>query len=296
MAGIAGLDSCVHDWSYEAAAGVQAGATVKMGLADIAVQVALALYQRKSARSIADMQYNISDRQTKLAEALHEHAKKYWAAEKSLVGDVFAEQKYKAMYSARSQGWGDISRESMKASMQYSEDSLKQACLPKGRCDSTRWRRVAGETQADIMSFADRQEESREQVLNDRRYARQYGVLGLGRDKLRAIASFQSISGSVAFGAAKEMADMINGAHQAFGYVNEELFGANGWGRGFAQRMAEENAKDQGLTAPHAEPLSSGQQISPVNFSFLSAPKQPAKRNNYVEKLTDDEILRRTSR
>src|SRR5699024_5912112 len=154
-------------------------AITRQAIADTAMQVALALWQRNSSASIVNMQTEIADRNTRLAENVHAHAKKFWPAERALVDDAFNEGKANPQYDGTSLAWAAIADSSLRTGRETWLQTMREWCLPPTRCEDSRWRRNAELICADVISFADRQEEARADILNDRRYSRQYAALGM---------------------------------------------------------------------------------------------------------------------
>lgn len=269
--------ACITNSAYIQAAKDQADAITNQALADTAIYVGLALWQRNTSGSIAAMQNEIANRQIKLAEQLHDHAKKFWPAEIALVNDAFGETKYNPQYAATSTQWASLVDSTMQAARSDWLDTMRSWCMAADKCEDARWQRNAQSTRADLISYADRQEEARAQIINDRRYARQYAVLGMGRDRLSTVPSFQQIAGTVGASAAGMLTGTINSALEAFGYYparNEPV----SWGRGIRETF-EARAPYE---APRAQPSQPAVQVNPVSLPPIAEarPIQPAPQQS----------------
>lgn len=213
-----GMFNCVHDSGYIAGASRQAGAMTSRAAADAAIQIAIYAANRDLAVRISNAQNDIANRQMILAEAIHAHVKNFWPEEIAFVDDAFGEQKHQAQYDAQALVWGELAEEALDTGREDWEREADALCLRIASCHRSRWQRFKAMTKADVETYAMRQEESKEQVLNDRRYARQLAALGLGRDRIGTAASFTAIGGSIRTGAAQMLAGAVNSGFQALGY------------------------------------------------------------------------------
>lgn len=209
---------CVTNAEYEAAATKHATSIRNQAIADAAIQVGLALWQRKTSGDIINMQNEIADEQMKLAEAIQAHAEKFWPAEKSLVDDTFGETEATPNYVATAGTWGDLADQSMEDGRQDWIEVMRRACLSPTRCEDARFQRSQQLTRADMMSFAARQEEARAQAINDRRYERQYKVLALAHGRLSNVVGFQSAALQAGGSASNMLTGAINSAMELYGY------------------------------------------------------------------------------
>ena len=225
------MTSCVSSFGYGAAGGLQASSIVVKATVDSAIQVAIALWERNSSKSIANMQNELADRNTKLAEKLYEHTKKYWPAEKALVNDVFSESKTVTQYTGLANGWAAMADTAVAAGRADWQRQMADRCAPVSQCDDARWQRNGQTVRTDLLSYAARQDEARTEVLNDRRYARQYAVLGLGKGQLRSLASYQSIANAVGTNASEMLIGTVNSALTTYGFYSNRV-DANRWGSG----------------------------------------------------------------
>lgn len=224
------MANCITDAAYAAAATKQASAIKIKGTAEIAIQVGVALWQRNASQSISNMQTQLADEQVKLAEAVHAHAIKFWPAEAALVTDVFNEVKITAPYAALGLAWGGLVTDTMAQARLVWIDDARRNCNNPTRCDDARWQRNTAGARVDLASYGYRQAEAREQITNDRRYARQLAVLGLGRGGLGNLLSYQSVSQSSGLGASGILEGTINSAMQAYGYYSARAGRPEPWG------------------------------------------------------------------
>lgn len=265
---MAGAGACIDDSDYVDAARRQGEAIVNDATTESLINAALALWQRNSSKSIAGMKNEIADRQLKLAEAIHEHAKKFWPYAKALVDDAFAETKAEPQHSALSSQFGGLVDVALRAARDDWRKTVVSMCLAPTACETARWNRVAQNVRADAMSFGDRQAEARADIINDRRYARQYSALALGKGILADVATFQSLAGNVGVSAAQILTDSINTGLSALGYANNRS-GADGWGAA---------ARDNKARAPYSAKQSSADvRVTPIVQPDLKSFDLPAK-------------------
>ena len=227
--------TCVTDIAYATAGTQQAVSISVQGAVDIAIQVALALWQRNASKSINNMQIGMADLQMRMAEEVQAHAVQYYPAEAALVSDAFGEAKAVTTYNGLAGEWGTLLSESMEAGRQTWLEVLDDACLAPDLCEDARWQRNGQLAQADILSYAARQDESRTQILNDRRYARQLAALGLSTGQLADAISYQKIGNFSGQVASDMLIGTVNSALQAYGYYPMRDPPVAGWGAGIAQ-------------------------------------------------------------
>lgn len=211
--------ACISNEDYIVAAQGQADAIVKEALANAAITTVLALWQRNSSKSMANMQYEIANRQLELAERVHNHAKQFWGPEKAYVDDAFNTPKKEPEYQALAVGWDEFTNEAMADGRQGWIAKMREWCMPPNRCQDARWGRFAGLMRADTMSFAVVQEENRTDALNDIRYDRQKAALALGRGILKDVISFADASGQQGLSASGALGGLINAAAGALGFA-----------------------------------------------------------------------------
>lgn len=223
--------ACITNGGYYDAAEKQASAIKEQAVTDTAIQVALALWQRNSSGSIANMQNEIANRNMRLAEAVHDHAMKFWPYEKAIVDDAFAENKAHPQYPGLSASWGALMDDTLRRGRTDWLEEMRQRCLKPTNCEAARWDRVAQQSRADIISFADRQAEARAETLNDLRFSRQLAALGLGKGILANVKSYQDLSGTVGANARGALIGTINSGLEALGYFTTRTQ-FEGWGQG----------------------------------------------------------------
>lgn len=221
--------ACITNTAYIDAARAQARTIYNQAFVDTAIMAALALWQRNSSRAVAKMQEEIAKRQMALAEAVHEHAKKFWPHEKRLVEDAFAVGKYEAKYQSTGAIWRAMLTDSMRKGLADFRQVMKENCIHLGLCDANRWQRQTQLMGADALSFAARQEEAREQTFNDWRYGMQYNILQLGRGFIRTTMSYQDIAATMGENSAQILNSTINSALGALGYFRTRQQPQN-WG------------------------------------------------------------------
>lgn len=213
-----GTENCISDGAYEEAARKQADAITSQATIDVAIQVALALWQRNSSASISNMQKEIANRNMRMAEDIQKHAEKFWPEEKRLVDDAFSESKAVPQYDGTALAWANIVQKSLDDGRQEWLQTMREWCLAPTRCEDSRWRRNAQQARANLMSFADRQEENRAQALKDRRYSRQYAVLSLNHGRLGTAQTYSDLAGVVGANAGMALNKTINSGLTALGY------------------------------------------------------------------------------
>ena len=236
--------ACISNEDYKIAAQQQATAMVGQAWADTAIQIGIALWQRNSSKSIKNMQIEIADRQMKLAEQVQAHAEIYWPKEKELVDDTFGVGKVNTQYVALATEFGLMADTSLAQGRTRWIDTMRSWCMAPSRCEDARWQRNSQVARSDMMSHAARQDESRTQILNDRRFARQYAVLKLGRGALDFLLSYQAIAQVSGAYAGQMLESTVNSALTAFGYYPTR-HEQTGWGSGIRDTFGT-----KGPTAP----------------------------------------------
>lgn len=228
---------CVERPDLIGAAHDQKHAIVRNAQANAAINTALALWQRNSRNSIIGMQEDISKRKQKLADYIHDHAKKFWSYEKDIVDDAFAESHHDPQRDAIANEWRMIAKENMNAGRSTWINEMHRRCLSPTRCEDARWKREDQRTRTDLVSFGDRHAENRAESMNDQRYARQYAALGMGKNILNNVKTFQNLFGFAGGNAAAMLSDTINSARTALGYtMTVPDRRPDGWGAGATQK------------------------------------------------------------
>lgn len=241
--------ACISNTAYEEAAYSQADAIRQQAITDTAIYAGLALWQRNSSSSITNMQTGIADRQLKLAEAIADHAKKFWPAEVALLEDAFMQQKTTPQYTGLMAAWSNLVDDTMRRGRTDWIAEMKQRCLSATRCEAARWDRLAQNARADMLSYSARQAEARSEVLNDQRYSRQLVALGLGRDQIMTVPSYQSIAGTLGGNARQMLMGTINSGLEALGYyqTRQEV---DGWGQGIRNSFDRMPYQEPAQTMP----------------------------------------------
>lgn len=226
---------CITNTAYMAAASQQTSAIVANAVADTAIQLALALWQRKAKRSINEMQVEIADRQMKLAEAVQAHAEQFWPHEDALVADTFMEPTATENYDAAAMAWNGLAVVAISTGRSSWVREARRLCAGPTRCEDARFQRLGMMVRSDMQSFALRTEEARVQEYNDRRYERQVKVLSLSRGRLSTVEGFTAAHSRAGTTAAAMLDTSINQALSLFGYSRtQSAFGQ--WGYGSAIR------------------------------------------------------------
>lgn len=242
---------CVTDEGYKKAANDQKSAMIKQATLDVAIQVAIALWQRKASERINGMQQEIADRQIKLAEAVQAHAEQFWPAELALVTEVYGESKATPQYLGTSIAWQSLASESLAAGRQEWRQEARRMCIPPSRCADARFQRASVTVQVDFAALALRVEEARTQELNDRRYERRYKVLHMGQGRLSQVAGFQDASRAAGGAAAAALSGTINSAMNAFGYFSSRNApGEGGYGSVIRDQWQESKPGEGRMSVP----------------------------------------------
>lgn len=225
---------CVTDAGYVQAAQEQGEAIVQEATIDVAIQTALALWQRNSSKTIASMQDRIAKAQMKMAEDVQDHAEKFWDKETSLVEEVFDIPKYEANPLATGVLWGGVGNNQMRlARASWIKNMTTDSCLGVTVCMDARWRRESARSVADIMSFAARQEDAREEILNDRRYSQQYAAIALGRNLIAQGMAYQNLAGAAGGTAAGILEQSVNAGLGLLGFLTTGPSASDwAWGQG----------------------------------------------------------------
>lgn len=258
------MAACITNEAYETAAREQRKAIITQASIDAAIQIVVALWQRKSSSSIANMQQEIADQQIALAEEVEAHAEIFWPEEKELVDDTFGQARVTTNYTSMMAEFGGLAQSSLQDGRQQWITRMRAMCMAPSRCEDARWQRNAALLNSDLQNYAARQDESRTQILNDRRYARQYAVLGMGRGSLQEFLSYQRIGGAIATNAGNMLVATVNSALQAYGYFQTRREPV-GWGSAIRDQWtktympsaaAPTTANSWGAFAPNAvQPL-----------------------------------------
>ncbi|KMQ97347.1 hypothetical protein RF55_2320 [Lasius niger] len=216
--------------AYVEAANAQADTIYEQAAADVAITVALALYERNVTNSVSEMQDDIAKDQMKLAEAMQDHAEKFYPDEAQLVDDAFGLAKQSPKYGLYRQ-WQQLTATSVENARQEWIDRLGRWCMSPTNCENARFQREGELNEADTISFAARQAEGRADAQNDMRYEIQYKVLGMGRGELRDLVTAQKVAAATASSAVNMV--MLTGvsALETYGYYTAARRSPQ-WGHG----------------------------------------------------------------
>jgi len=284
------MTSCVSDFGYSAAGLLQAKSIIVKATVDSAIQVAIALWERNSSQSIANMQNELADRQTVLAEKIHLHAKEFWPAEKAFVDDMFGEGKAVTQYNGLASGWAAFVDVESAAGRANWIDQANARCTPVSPCEDARWQRNTQMARTDIMSYAARQDEARTQILNDRRYARQYAALALGKGQLRGLLSYQSIGNSIGTNASKMLISTVSSALTTYDFYSNRI-DVQRWGNGAREMLGAPTATaPMGVVErPQLTQVAVPEQVRmpPVSNEMLKAVPVISKANEWADLSSD---------
>lgn len=272
------MGSCVSDIGYSAAGIAHGKSIIVKATIDSAIQIAIALWERNSSKSIANMQNELADRQTVLAEKIHDHALLFWPAEKALINEVFGESKVVTQYHGLASGWAAFADAENNAGRADWIDEMAARCTPASKCEDARWQRNAQAVRADVMSYAARQDESRTQILNDRRYARQYTVLGLGKGQLRDLMSYQSIGNTIGTNASSMLMSTVNSALTTYGFYSNRI-DVSRWGAGARESLGVPTATAPMGERPQLTQVAAPEQVrlAPMSTELLKMPSLATK-------------------
>lgn len=229
------MPNCITNSDYENAADKQADAIRDQASKDVKIQIAILAARLYVSAKITSMIEDIAKRRLALAEAVHEHAKKFWPYEKNLVDDVFALQEQDPNYQANRGQWTYFTASSLEKAKDAFEKGLARQCLSQSTCGRVRWAREKARFKADTTSYAYRRSEARAEALNDQRYSKQYAALGLGRGLLGVVESYQNLAGATGLSSAHMIVDSINSGLTAYGYYRTRNAGDH-WGAGATQQ------------------------------------------------------------
>jgi hypothetical protein len=259
--------NCVSNDGYIDAARKQAAAIKTQAVTDIAIQTAIALWQRNSSKSVSNMQTQLANQQVELAEKVLAHAQIFWVEEAELIADIFAQALIDAPYAALGGAWGNLATDALSQARQVWLDTSRRWCFAPSRCEDTRWQRNLRMIEVDLTSYGHRQAEARQQILNDRRYARQVEALGMGRGKVPTLTSYQSISSYSGLSASDTLEAGINSSLTAFGYYRPLTSQPVGWGQGIQETWSNARLPSIALenNGWNGQPLAPPSTLPPVS-------------------------------
>lgn len=231
--------ACISNSGYKAAAGAQADAIYESAIVDIAIQVVLHAAKRNATNSITGMIQNIASRKLALAQAVHDHAKKFWPCEKTLVEEAFFEQKHEPRYSDTASGWGGITDNVIYFMTDLAYKTTVKNCARMSNCELSRLNANGAKQMADIKSYAYRYSETLADALNDSRYAKQYAAVSLSRNVLQTVEAFQALAGFAGRSAAESMTSLVSNGLTALGYYRNRAEGQS-WNDSMRMRAVQQ--------------------------------------------------------
>ena len=218
---------CVGDAGYMGAAVTQALATIDSAGRQAAVTEAMMRWQRSSNGAISDIRQKLADRRMVIAEEILTQAKITWEKEKLFVDETMDAPLNTAFYgevpvmaAQTEKAWAETDAEMDRLSAKIG--------IPLTGCDDNRVAWGMALAKSDIMAHTMRVAESRTVALNDRRFSRQYAVLGLGKGVLRNAASMGQLSAGRE-AARNTVVGTINSGLSLMGYQDTRIRSNAGW-------------------------------------------------------------------
>ena len=191
---ITGQGICVDDAGYVAGATTQAAATIDSATEWALATTAMMLWQRYANGAISDIRQKLADRRMAIAEDILAQAKLTWEKEKLFVDETMDAPLNTAFYgevpvmaSQTEKAWAESDAEMDRVSNKFG--------IPLTGCDDNRVAWGMAIAKSDIMAHTMRVAEARAVQLNDRRFSRQYAVLGLGKGVFRDAFYMGQLSG-----------------------------------------------------------------------------------------------------
>lgn len=204
--------TCVTNDGYIAAAQKQADAIMVQAQVDVAIQVAMALWQRNTSSDVASMQEEIAKRHMVLAEAIQDHTEQFWPQEERLVNDAMDE----ATPSYSPQGFAveatNNTLQLIPASESFASGQTTDQCIVFDEPYAVRIASHLRREATDMSSHWGREAVHINDTVGDRRFARQYQVLSMGRELIGDVISYNSAGG----GAGVMAGGMLEGTLQGF--------------------------------------------------------------------------------
>ena len=198
-----------EDIAYVASACQQAYTIRRDAVTDCMLSVGYGFLSLYASKSITKMQNEIADRQLKIAEQLHDHAKKFWNAEDAFLEEAFGLKKECPQYTSMGNQWGKILDDDMDEGFEDYLRFMEMNCLSVSLCQQNYWAAMAGLYRTDTMNFALRQAETKAEALNDLRYSMQYSALGLGKGVLKDVLGYTDVAGQMALNIAGFYNDIL---------------------------------------------------------------------------------------
>jgi hypothetical protein len=221
------LKNCISGPAYIKAASDQAFGVVAEAAAWAAVYSGLSLWRRFSADSAASIQQDLSSRKVALAEAALAHAQLTWEKESAFVTETMGTASFDPSYSSVPAVGGIVDSEARNVMSELDKIALKTG-LPLSDTDDIRTARALATARTDLTSHTMRAAEARAIQLNDRRYSRQYAVLGLGKGVLRNAYSMGQLGGGQEV-VSNAIGYAIDSGFALWGYASNRVERGPGW-------------------------------------------------------------------
>ena len=214
-----GSATCVDDAAYVSASQEQADAINTQALQEVALQTAIALWQRFASGNISDLQIRTADEQMIMAENIAIHARKFWPEMSELANEAFSINRLNNEYDSLPTAWGGIEVENLSEGREeWLDEQVRVMCINPSRCDDIRWLRNAALMKADMQNFAARQGETRVRTMNDWRFELRTSILAVGQRAQRGFSTFERLGTAAGSSAGKMLADGVNATMGALGY------------------------------------------------------------------------------
>lgn len=210
--------ACITNSAYIDAATTQASAITTNATWDVGIQVAAMIAQSSLSGRINDYQMDIANQQAQLAERVLAHAKEFWPHELDMIEDAFGEAKHTTDYAGVPNQWANIMQDTLNRSNDMWRMEAEALCRRATSCDEYRWRRFAQMNIVDVGTFGARVAEARVDILNDRRYSRQYAALALGKGIIAEVSTYQALAGATRLSNGQIIAESINSGMAAVGF------------------------------------------------------------------------------
>lgn len=222
--------TCVTNDGYVQAAEYQADAIMTQMQVEVAIQVGLALWQRNTSKTIAANQQEIAERQIELAEALQEHAEKFWPEEERLVNDTMDEAAPDFSPWDFATAAGDNILGLVPFAVEFVNNQTTDQCIPLEDPYARRMSNYLHREAADMSSHWAREAVHINDTRGDLRYARQYAVLQSGRGLIGEASAYMSLGGAAGVMAGGMLEGAITGITEAIGHSSARTTSGGGWG------------------------------------------------------------------
>lgn len=219
---------CIENDAYQDAAEKQAEAITREAWLWTAVQIAMMVARRAIEKHTTDLRFQLADRRMKMAEEAVAHAMKTWPYEKALVDETMDEPKYMPLYDAGVILAKTATKRAAAEMYDAFGEAVQRIAGSSGLCLLNRSLSGVRLIETDLTAHNMRSAEARALALNDRRFSRQYSVLGLGRGKLQTAMTFGDLSAyKVKMG--QQLVDMIGSGMKLWGYQEGRFRSPGSW-------------------------------------------------------------------